>query len=157
MLPARELFEPSQVLVGAAWLRARLDHPLIRVVDVRSVACSFVLGAACLARHASVGDLRWTEDMLEIARAMSLCGVSDHHAVVFYDEGRALSGAFLLAERLRRLGHPASYVLGGGFPAWQRSAGPCSSSPEVFKPEAFTVRPRFAPAAATPAIGNGRA
>jgi 3-mercaptopyruvate sulfurtransferase SseA len=134
------------LFVPTAWLRARLDAPHVRVLDIRS------------ARLRSLGRvpggldfdplLIGKGDPVAVAFAMSSAGVSDDDVVVVYDQANA-GDALRVATTLRRNGHVAAHVLHGGFLRWSNEGAPVTRETSTRrKPGSFTARaeePRVSP------------
>jgi thiosulfate/3-mercaptopyruvate sulfurtransferase len=140
--------------VQADWLAGRLGD--VAVVDCRwSLAEPGAGRAAYEAGHLpGAAHLDVDEDLSgppgdgrhplpgagDFARACARAGISATTPVVAYDEGNG--GAARLWWLLRHFGHPAPYVLDGGFAAWtgllEGGSGPTAMAPA----EPFVPRPR---------------
>ena len=143
-------------VVTAAWLKARLNAPDLRVVD----ASWFMPGtprdpdAEFAARHIpgavrfNIDTIADTEcglphmlpDPMAFARAVSALGLgSDHRIVVYASDG--IVGAARVWWSFRTMGHDAVAVLDGGLPAWIAARGPLQAGAAT-RPAA-NFRPRF--------------
>lgn len=140
-------------------LRARLNDPDLRLVDVRTVLgrpgagrASFdaghLPGAAYLDLEddlsGPIGDHGGRHPLPEVAAmaaTLGAIGIGAGHHVVAYDDGDAMV-AGRLWWTLRWLGHDAVQVLDGGFAAWAAAGGPVSTEPSAHPPVRFDPRPR---------------
>jgi thiosulfate/3-mercaptopyruvate sulfurtransferase len=90
---------------------------------------------------AGAGGRHPLPDPVELQAALRAAGVSAGRPVVCYDYGDGMAAARTWWT-LRWAGHPAVYVLDGGYPAWP---GPWSAQPEKPEPGDFEVRPGHLP------------
>lgn len=141
-------------------LRARLDDPALRLVDVR-----FVLGRPDAGREAHAAGhlpgavyLDLERDLsgpvgvhggrhplpapADLAAVLGAAGIGTRSHVVAYDAGDAMV-AGRLWWLLRWLGHDAVQVLDGGFAAWVAAGGPVTQDP--VRPPTTTFEPRLRP------------
>lgn len=154
-------------LFGVAELARAHDDPRVVVVDCRFNLLEPAAGRAAydrghvpgaryahldddLARHPRPGEGRHPlPDRDAFAATLGRWGIQPTDTVVAYDEG---SGA--IAARLwwllRWLGHESSYVLDGGFAAWQAAALPVEQERPSWQERRYPPRPReSAPIVAT--------
>jgi thiosulfate/3-mercaptopyruvate sulfurtransferase len=155
-------------LVSTEWLATHLDHPGLRIADIRGYVKSVDLGggkqsADYLAAHDEYEAAHipgsvyvdWTVDIVDpdnpvkvqiappalFAEAMAVRGIGDDSDVVIVDH---TGGHFAtrLWWALRYYGHDRAAVLDGGFNKWQREGRPLTT--EVPTPEraTFTPKPR---------------
>jgi thiosulfate/3-mercaptopyruvate sulfurtransferase len=161
----------SGPLVTSAWLRDRLDEPLLRVVD-----CRYKLG------QPGAGESLYLEGHIPRAAYLDMdrdlasppgdrgrhplpdagafeaaaraIGISEPTLVVAYDEA-AEGGAARLWWLLRHFGHDEVTVLDGGLRGWREEGGPLEAgTAELPAPGAFTARPREGDAADSDALGG---
>jgi thiosulfate/3-mercaptopyruvate sulfurtransferase len=143
-------------LVSAAWLKARIAAPDIRVVD----ASWYMPGdprdpdAEFLDRHIP-GAVRFDfdeiadkasglphmlPDPMAFAAAVGALGVgSEHRVVVYASDG--IAPAARVWWMFRVMGHDAVSVLDGGLPQWTAVRGPMQAGPAA--PAPATFHPRF--------------
>jgi thiosulfate/3-mercaptopyruvate sulfurtransferase len=124
-------------LVTSGWLRAHLDDPDLRILDVRwtltggadleGYLTSHIPGARfvdldkALASPPGLGGRHPLPSPQQFTEAMREAGVSKDSRVVAYDGGTgAAARAWWL---LRAGGHPWEAVLDGGFADWIASGG----------------------------------
>jgi thiosulfate/3-mercaptopyruvate sulfurtransferase len=148
-------------LVDAAWLRARLTNPGVRIVDCRFVlgdpaagarlyAEGHLPGAAFLAvdgdlsarpappgPRGPVGGRHPLPARADLQPALRRAGVRAGSHVVAYDEGMT-GGAARLWWLLRHHGHNRVSVLRGGLGAWE---GPLRAGAEAIAPGDVVVGP----------------
>lgn len=150
---------PEGPLVGAAWLQENLDHPRLRVLDVRGRHPSSELPHAKRAEY-EVAHLPgavfvdWERDFVDAddpvpvqiaaaeafaARAGEL-GVGDGDLVVTYDDYYGIFAA-RLAWAFRLHGAEAR-VLDGGWRTWRDEGRPVDARAAAPDPARFTPRPR---------------
>lgn len=139
-----ELALPASPLVSAAWLEAHLDHPRLRVVDVRGRILPPRPGArAHVARRADYNErhipgavfVDWTRDLDGSAwadefgghRWLRSAGILPGDVVVAYDDTFGIF-ASRLALTLRAVGHAEAYVLDGGWALWLSGKHPTTRS-----------------------------
>ena len=153
-------------LVETAWLAAHLDHPAVRVIDIRGGVASEAGpdGRRVVRYSAARGDydaahipgaafVDWTADNVDpddpvpvqlappgrFAAAMGHLGIGDDTAVVIYDQqGRAFATRLWWA--LTYYGHARVAVLNGGWEQWQREGRPVSAAAPAIAPATFTPR-----------------
>ncbi len=126
------------MIVSAAWLKAHIHDPDIRIVDVRSY-----LGAAHQGRleyqSAHIPGARYLDLETDLVgpgggrhplpavetfvSTLESLGISRDHHVVVYDQSHG-STAARLWWMLRHIGHERVAVLDGGWPAWLQAEGP---------------------------------
>ena len=129
----------GHLLVDAAWLRARLGDPGLRVVDLRA-ALAYAAGHVPGAVNFQVEALRTTAvDILE--GRLGRAGLAAQHTVVLYDDedGLAASRMFLALEYL---GHERVHVLNGGFRAWTAAGGTVARAATAHPAAVYRARPR---------------
>ncbi len=135
-----DAYPNGHLLVDAAWLRARLGDPALRVVDLRT-APAYAAGHVPGAVNFQVEALRTTAvDVLE--GRLGRAGIAPQNTVVLYDDqgGLAATRMFLALEYL---GHDRMHVLNGGFQAWTAAGGPVAR--EAARPLGTTYRARPRP------------
>jgi thiosulfate/3-mercaptopyruvate sulfurtransferase len=153
----------SGPLVTSAWLRDRLDEPLLRVVD-----CRYKLG------QPGAGESLYLEGHIPRAAYLDMdrdlasppgdrgrhplpdagafeaaaraIGISEPTLVVAYDEA-AEGGAARLWWLLRHFGHDEVTVLDGGLRGWREEGGDLRTGPETIDPGDFQAKPPPAPPA----------
>ena len=135
-----------RMIVSAAWLKAHLGDPDLRIVDVRSYLgsaqqgrleyqSSHIPGAWHLDLESDLsgpGGGRHPLPAIEtfVATLESMGLRRDHHVVV-YDQTQG-STAARLWWMLRHVGHQRVSVLDGGWPAWLQADGPqAAETPEA--------------------------
>jgi len=154
-----QLQMPDGPLVTGDWLQANLDHPRVRVLDVRGRHPSSVSPHA---KHAEfVADhipgamfVDWEHDFVDaddpvpvqIADAESFAaragelGIGDGDLVVTYDHYYGIFAA-RVAWALRYYGAEAR-VLDGGWSTWQDEGRPVSDQTGALQPRTFSARTR---------------
>ncbi|MFT3768031.1 MAG: sulfurtransferase [Minicystis sp.] len=137
-------------LVDAAWLAAHLDHPDLRVVDLRwylagkrgadEYARGHIPGAIFLdldrdlaAPKGSGPGRHPLPSIDDFARVLARAGVTRDTTVVAYDDAGG-SVAARLWWMLRWVGHPGGRVLDGGLAAWTAAGHPLSTDAPVITP-----------------------
>lgn len=151
-------------LVQTAWLAEHLDHPDVRVVDVRWRA-RYEAGrgisaddeAGYLAGHIPgavfVGMVRDLADPQSdvpdrlvppalFAQVMGRLGIGDHTLVVAYDDMVLPLSAARLWWALSYYGHAGVRVLDGGLRRWRAEGRPVSTEVPAATPATFTPRPQ---------------
>lgn len=155
---------PDGPLVSTAWLAAHLDHPQLRVVDMRGkvlpptdpkphyyarpedYAAGHIPGAVYL---------DWTRDIVDlsdpvpvqvappeqIARVLGERGIGDDSIVVIYDDWFSMFAGRLLWV-LRYYGFENARILNGGLLKWQAEGRPLSTAAPSHPPATFTPRPQ---------------
>jgi thiosulfate/3-mercaptopyruvate sulfurtransferase len=150
-LPARALDVPS-TMVDAAWLKANLGAPGLRVIEVSSrVSYEFdghVPGAALTTK----GEWRIDEadgayvhrPVAEVQAMLRALGVNDGDAVVVYGKGDTrddLLGAAYLVWLLHYLGQANAALLDQTWSGWLAVDGPVETEAPATAPGTFTARP----------------
>lgn len=153
-------------LVETDWLAAHLDHPDVRVIDIRGAVASVALpdGTRQSQYTASRDDydaghipgaafIDWTADIVDLddpipaqlatperfAALMGSLGIGDDTYVVIYDQqGRAF--ATRLWWSLTYYGHDRSALLNGGWEKWQAEGRPASTAVPTSTPATFTPK-----------------
>lgn len=145
----------TEPLVSAAWLKARLTSPGLRVID----ASWYMPGtprdpdAEFLERHIP-GAVRFNYDEIadrssglphmlpspaEFATAVSALGIgSDNEVVVYAADG--IAPAARVWWMFRVMGHNAVHVLDGGLPQWLAAHGPMEAGPARPQPAPYMTR-----------------
>jgi thiosulfate/3-mercaptopyruvate sulfurtransferase len=154
-----ELSAPAGPLVGADWLQENLDHPCVRLFDVRGRHPSSALPHAKHAEYAAghipgAVFVDWEHDFVNAddpvpiqiaaadgfaARAGEL-GVGDQDLIVTYDDYYGIFAA-RVAWAFRYHG-AQSRVLDGGWRTWQDEARPISTETVTPDRRQFVARPR---------------
>lgn len=153
-------------LVDTAWLAANLDHPDLRIVDIRGAVRVAGPGGVPQAPtySASHGDyvaghipgavfIDWTKDIIDpddpipvqvapparFAATMGGLGIGDETAVVIYDDkGSAFATRFWWA--LTYYGHERVAILDGGWEKWRAEGRPASAEVPTPAPATFTPK-----------------
>lgn len=132
--PQTRLALPS-VVVTPGWLVAQLDHPALRLLDVRSAENyneGHLPGAVQVDLAQLSYEINGVPGMLlpaaTFAAKMSAYGVDSRKAVVLYDDNWGMPAARVLWA-LARYGHTNAAVLTGGWDRWQEEARVCSTEP----------------------------
>lgn len=146
------------LLAETEWLRARLDDPRVRIVDIRGLPNAPSVSSPYLPNRDAyrVGHIPgavfvdWTEDIVEPHARIRMTmagprrfrdlverlGIGDEHTVVVYDD----SGIY--APRLWWMfgyyGHRAVKVLNGGWAKWVREGWPVSREVLTYPHATFT-------------------
>lgn len=136
------------LLVDPAWLRERLGHPHLRLVDLRddeAYAAGHIPGAARVDLSALGSKVGACDNVLlpptEFGALMSRLGISNSDVVVAYDDQWGLAAARLLWA-LHRYGHGSVAVLNGGWDRWVAEAGAVATGVDVLTPGEFAATPR---------------
>jgi thiosulfate/3-mercaptopyruvate sulfurtransferase len=157
VLPVLEI--PEGPLVGSDWLEHHLDHPRVRVLDLRGRHPSSSLPHAKRAEYAAghiPGALfiDWEHDFVDAddpipvqvagaaqfaARAGEL-GIGDEDVIVTYDDYYGIF-AGRVAWAFRYFGSTCR-VLDGGWATWSEEGRPVTSDVTKRAPAIFTARPR---------------
>jgi thiosulfate/3-mercaptopyruvate sulfurtransferase len=136
----------SGLVVTPGWLESRLDHPNLRLLDVRSAetyAEGHIPGAvrvelSTLSREVDgVGGMLLPPD--EYSTRMSELGVDEGKIVIVYDDNWGMPAARVLWG-LRRYGHANVALLNGGWDRWSDEARPASTDAVTPSPAHFEVR-----------------
>jgi len=150
---------PDGPLVTGEWLQANLNHPRVRVLDVRGRHPSSPLSHAKQAEYDAghipgAAFVDWERDFIDaddpvpvqvadadaFARRAGELGVSDHDLVVTYDDYYGIFAA-RVAWAFRYYG-AQSRVLDGGWTTWLEEGRPVSDERLQRKLTRFTARPR---------------
>jgi thiosulfate/3-mercaptopyruvate sulfurtransferase len=157
-------------IVTAAWLRAALERPDVRVVD-----CRYRLG------EPGAGEQLWREGhipgaaFLDVDRDLAAppgergrhplpsaerfevaarrAGIGAGTLVIAYDEAGE-GGAARLWWLLRHFGHEEVAVLDGGLRGWREAGGALRAGPEEVEPGDFQARPRERDTASAEELGR---
>ena len=160
---------PTEQLVSVDWLADHLDHPGVRVVDIRGYVRTTDLGGgrqeATYARapeEYAAGHISgavfvdWTSDITDpdnpvkaqlagperFAEAMESRGIGDDTLVVSVDHAGGHM-ATRLWWALRAYGHERVAILDGGYAAWKAAGKPLST--DAVTPDRATFTPRYRP------------
>lgn len=166
--PAQPSLDWPGTLVGTAWLEEHLDHPAIRIVDIRGYVKTadegggkqraLYLGAR---EEYEAGHIPgavyvdWTSDIVDpddpvpaqlapperFAAAMGRLGIGDDTCVVVYDH-KGSQFATRLWWALVTYGHDRAAVLDGGWAKWTAEGRPIGADTPAPAPATFTPRPR---------------
>jgi len=144
--PAARLALPGRV-VTTAWLAAHIEHPALRLLDVRD-AGSYAGGHLPHAVHVDLAALadpaHSVPGMLlppaAFAEQMSRRGVAADATVVVYDDNWGLPAARVLWA-LARYGFTRAALLTGGWDQWQAEGRLFTLAAETAAPARFTVAP----------------
>lgn len=151
-----ELALPRSLLLDADWLEAHLDHPQVRVVDVRGRILPPRPGARShVARRADYNErhipgavfVDWTRDLdgstwhaeLGGHRWLRSAGILPGDVVVAYDDTFNMFASRLVWS-LRAVGHASAYVLDGGWPVWLSGARAVTAAPPFQRTGDFSGR-----------------
>ncbi|WP_245863149.1 sulfurtransferase [Candidatus Viridilinea mediisalina] len=155
---------PAGPLVSSAWLAEHLDHPRLRIVDMRgTVLPPTAPKPHYAARHDDYAAshipgavyLDWTSDLVDlddpvlvqvapptkIAQVLGNLGIGDDTVVVAYDDWFSMFAGRLLWV-LRYYGFEHARILNGGLVKWQAEGRPMSSELPNYPPATFTPRPQ---------------
>jgi thiosulfate/3-mercaptopyruvate sulfurtransferase len=155
----RKLDIPDGPLVSADWLEHHLEHPRVRVLDVRGRHPSSALPHAKLAEYSAAHIpgatfVDWEHDFIDVsdpvpvqvarsgafaARAGEL-GVGDGDLVVTYDDYYGIFSA-RVAWAFRYYG-AETRVLDGGWLTWNEEGRPVTDAVADYLPATFTARAR---------------
>ena len=151
----------TPALVSVEWLAAHLDHPHVRLADVRWYlphlgksgraeydaghipGAVFVdLDTALAAQPASGPGRHPIPSPESFAAAMTRAGVGPHTHVIAYDDAGGAIAARLWW-LLRYFGHQSVSVLDGGVTAWHAAGHPLSTqAPAISAQSEFVPRPQ---------------
>lgn len=155
---------PNGPLVETDWLAAHLDHPQIRIVDVRGLVLPPTEPKPhYFARHADYAAghipgavyIDWTSDIVDlddpvlvqvappqkIARVLGERGIGNDTIVIAYDDSYSMfAGRFMWV--LRYYGHEQVRILNGGLVKWLQEERKLSTAVPQPAPAEFTPRPR---------------
>ncbi|RRR74458.1 MAG: sulfurtransferase [Candidatus Viridilinea halotolerans] len=155
---------PSGPLVSSDWLAAHLDHPQLRIVDMRgTVLPPTDPKPHYAARHEDYAAshlpgaiyLDWTHDIVDlddpvlvqvappakIAQVLGGAGIGDESIVVAYDDWFSMFAGRLLWV-LRYYGFEHVRILDGGLLKWQAEGRPMSSALPTYPAATLTPRPQ---------------
>ena len=155
---------PAGPLVSSDWLAAHLDHPRLRIVDMRGgVLPPTAPKPHYFARHADYAAshipgavyIDWTTDIVDlddpvlvqvappakIAQLLSNLGIGDDSLVVIYDDWFSMFAGRLLWV-LRYYGFEQARILNGGLIKWQAEGRPMTSERPTHPVATFTPRPQ---------------
>ncbi|MCU0491669.1 MAG: sulfurtransferase [Chloroflexaceae bacterium] len=155
---------PDGPLVSTEWLAEHLEHPNVRVVDMRGLVLPPTEPKPhYFARHADYAAghipgavyIDWTQDIVdlddpvlvqvappeEIARVLGGLGIGDDTLVVAYDDAFSMFAGRLMWV-LRYYGHESVRLLNGGMVKWQAEGRPLSQDVPSYPPATFTPRPQ---------------
>ena len=151
-------------LVQPAWLADHLDHPDVRVVDVRwraryeagrgisaddeaGYVAGHIPGAVFIGMVRDLADPqsdvpdRLVSSVL-FAQVMERIGIGNHTLVVAYDDMVLPLSAARLWWALSYYGHAGVRVLDGGLRRWRAEGRPLSTAVPAPPPATFTPRPQ---------------
>jgi len=155
---------PAGPLVSSDWLATHLDHPRLRIVDMRgSVLPPTAPKPHYFARHADYAAshipgavyIDWTTDIVDlddpvlvqvappakIAQLLGNLGIGDDSLVVIYDDWFSMFAGRLLWV-LRYYGFEQARILNGGLLKWQAEGRPMTSERPTHPVATFTPRPQ---------------
>jgi thiosulfate/3-mercaptopyruvate sulfurtransferase len=138
---------PPGLLVTPAWVKAKLDRPELRVVDVRS-ADAYTEGHLPHAIHLEMSAVSATADNVPgmllppaaFAAVVGRAGIGDDSLVVLYDANWGMAAARVLWA-LQAYGHDRVAVLNGGWDRWEEAGYPIATDASAIPPAQFTPRP----------------
>lgn len=135
----------TNLVVTPDWLEEQLDHPDLRVLDVRSAeayAEGHVPGAVRVELSTLSREVDGVAGMLlppgEYATRMGALGVDASKIVVVYDDNWGMPAARVLWG-LRRYGHANVVLLTGGWDRWSEEGRPASTDNVTPAPTHFVV------------------
>jgi thiosulfate/3-mercaptopyruvate sulfurtransferase len=135
------------LLVAPDWLQARLDHPLLRLLDVRPYAfytAGHIPGALSLELGALQDPTASVEGMLappdRFASEVGRLGIDAQSIVVLYDDNWGMHAARVLWA-LACYGHGAAAVLTGGVRRWVTEGRRLTHQSHAPQTVRFTARP----------------
>lgn len=155
---------PAGPLVETEWLAAHLNHPQLRVVDMRGTVLPptapkphyFARPEDYAAGHLpGAVYIDWTKDIIDlddpvpaqiappekIARILGERGIGDDSIVVAYDDWFSMYAGRLLWV-LRYYGFENARILNGGMIKWQAEGRPITTALPNHSPALFTPRPQ---------------
>lgn len=158
------LLLPSGPLVSTAWLADHLEHPQLRIVDMRGLVLPpTVPKPHYFARHEDYQAghipgavyIDWLRDIVDlddpvpvqvappekIAEVFGRLGIGDDTLVVAYDDHYSMFAGRLLWV-LRYYGHEQARILNGGLVKWLAEGRPLSTEIPTPAPTVFTPRPQ---------------
>lgn len=127
----------GEILVDTGWLSDNLNHPAIKIIDMRSGEAygqGHIPGAINVpvgAIASTVDDIPFEFDRQEVQDTLDNAGLSPEMSVVIYDDLGMMSAARLFWT-LEYVGHPDARVLNGGWNAWvEAGLETTTEAPEV--------------------------
>ena len=137
--PAREPAAAGGVLVGPAWLAARLHDPAVRVVEVDVSRAAYdawhVEGAVLWNIYADLRDAEYRPVTTSGVRGLlERSGITPDTTVVFYGYGPAL-GFWLM----KLYGHADARILDCSRDTWRAEGRPASSTTAQPTPTAYPI------------------
>src|SRR3954447_20436047 len=162
----RATLEWPGTLVETDWFAAHLDHPDLRIVDIRgAVATVTAANGERQTQYAAARDdyaaghipgaifVDWTADIVDpddpvpvqlapparFAARLGELGIGDDSAVVIYDVG-GTAFATRLWWALTYYGHERVALLNGGWTKWQAEGRPVSTATPVYPATTFTPK-----------------
>lgn len=142
---AEASLELPGLIVETAWVVQHLEHPALRMIDVREAdayAEAHLPGAVHLALPEITGIRDGVPGMLipaaEFAARMSAAGIDNSKTVVLYDDNWGMPAARVLWA-LARFGFTNAAVLNGGWDSWQEQELPQSTTPSLPPPTDFPL------------------
>lgn len=154
---------PAGPLISADWLAEHLDHPQVRIIDVRGTVLPPTAPKPHYhARHDDYAAghipgavyIDWTQDIVDlddpvmvqvappdkIARVLGERGIGDDSIVVIYDDFYSMFAGRMLWV-LRYYGFENARILNGGIVKWQADGHPLSAEAPHHPFAVFTPRP----------------
>lgn len=155
---------PAGPLVETDWLAAHLDHPRLRIVDMRgTVLPPTAPKPHYFARHEDYAKghipgavyIDWTRDIVDlddptpvqvappekIAHELGKRGIGDDTVVVAYDDWYSMFAGRLMWV-LRYYGFENVRILNGGLVKWMAEGRPLTTEVPNYPPATFTPRPQ---------------
>ncbi len=156
----------SRFLIETSELAARLDDPMLRIVDMRGFVRTTEQDGIQHAEYVGAREvylrshipgaiyIDWTHDIVDLtdpiavqvapperlAEVLGNLGIGDEHLVVAYDTHPASQFATRLWWVLNYYGHDRVVVLNGGLHKWQRENLPMTAEIPTYPPATFTPR-----------------
>lgn len=138
-----ERIEVPGLIVSPEWLASHLEHPRLRLLDVRerhSYEEGHVAGAVHLDLVSLDREVDGVPGMLlpagVFAEKVGRAGIAKDDPVILYDDNWGLPGARVLWA-LALYGNNKAAVLNGGIDRWQDEGHPLTSAPGRATPVAF--------------------
>jgi thiosulfate/3-mercaptopyruvate sulfurtransferase len=137
----------AELLVDVDWLRAHLDRPDIRVIDMASRPETYAAAHVPGALYLHVNDARVfvpaggfrLPSVEEGERLLRLLGIGRDTHVVIYDDADGLHAARLFFT-LDVMRHAAVSLLDGGIQAWRRAGFPLTAEVPVVRGGGYLPR-----------------